>query len=99
MTAGIQLSQQAVPTAVENGINLGPELCFLYGSHTPFDRATLMRLIPKSWRLQFRRHDHVAARYILQGRVHRRITSCERAPIIRLVCRPSQPTWPWTQSP
>jgi hypothetical protein len=43
-TGGIQLSQQAVPTAVENGINSGPGLCFLYGSHTPFDAATLARL-------------------------------------------------------
>jgi hypothetical protein len=43
-TGGIQLSQHAVPTAVENGINSGPGLCFLYGSHTPFDAATLARL-------------------------------------------------------
>ena len=68
-TGGIQLSQQAVPTAVENGINSGPGLCFLYGSHTPFDAATLARL--------YRNHgayvsdvsqvsnDNVAAGYIL----------------------------------
>jgi hypothetical protein len=43
-TGGIQLSQQAVPTAVENGINSGPGLCFLFGSHLPFDAATLARL-------------------------------------------------------
>jgi hypothetical protein len=43
-TGGIQLSQQAVPTAVENGINSGPGLCFLYGSHTPLDAATLAQL-------------------------------------------------------
>jgi len=45
-TGGIQLSQIAVPTAVDNGINSGPGLCFLYGSHTPFDDATLARLYP-----------------------------------------------------
>src|SRR5207248_3718218 len=28
-TGGIQLSQQAVPTAVDNGVNSGPGLCFL----------------------------------------------------------------------
>jgi hypothetical protein len=43
-TGGIQLSQQAVPTAVENAINSGPGLCILYGSHTPFDAATLAQL-------------------------------------------------------
>ena len=37
-------SQQAVPTAVENGINSGPDLCILYGSHTPLDAATLAQL-------------------------------------------------------
>jgi len=48
-TGGIQLSQQAVPTAVENGINSGPDLCILYGSHTPLDAATLAQL--------YRNHD------------------------------------------
>src|ERR1700747_1469292 len=43
-TGGIHLSQQAVPTAVENGINSGPNLCILYGSHTPLDAATLAQL-------------------------------------------------------
>ena len=43
-TGGIQLSQQAAPTAVENGINSGPDLCILYGSHTPLDAATLAQL-------------------------------------------------------
>src|SRR5262249_56723620 len=43
-TGGIQLSQQAVPTAVENGINSGPDLCILDGSHTPLDAATLVQL-------------------------------------------------------
>ena len=43
-TGGIQLSQQAVPTAVESGINSGPGNCFLYGSHLPFDGATLAQL-------------------------------------------------------
>ena len=33
-----------MPTAVESGINSGPGNCFLYGSHLPFDGATLARL-------------------------------------------------------
>jgi len=38
---GIQLSQLAVPTATNTGVNSGPGFCFLYGSYTPFDQATL----------------------------------------------------------
>jgi hypothetical protein len=38
---GIQLSQLAVPLATNTGVNSGPGFCFLYGSYTPFDQATL----------------------------------------------------------
>ncbi len=38
---GIQLSQIAVPTATNTGVNSGPGYCFLYGSYTPFSQATL----------------------------------------------------------
>jgi Alpha/beta hydrolase domain len=44
---GIQLSQHAVPTAVNDGLNSGPGFCILYGSHTPFDEVTLARLLPE----------------------------------------------------
>lgn len=66
---GIRLSQHAVPTAVNTGANSGPGFCFLYGSHEPFDDATLAAL--------YRNHgayvsavshvtnDNVAAGYIL----------------------------------
>ncbi len=43
---GIRLSQHAVPTAVNTGVNSGPGFCFLNGSHEPFDAATLARLYP-----------------------------------------------------
>jgi hypothetical protein len=73
-TGGIQLSQQAVPTAVENGINSGPvpslASCFLYGSHTPFNAATLTRLYPShgayASAVSHVSHDNVEAGYILQ---------------------------------
>jgi len=38
---GIQLSQHAVPTATNTGLNSGPGFCYLFGSHVPFDQATL----------------------------------------------------------
>jgi hypothetical protein len=43
---GIRLSQHAVPTAVNTGVNSGPGFCRLNGSHEPFDAATLSKLYP-----------------------------------------------------
>ena len=69
-TGGIQLSQQAVPTAVENGINLPLGPCVLYGSHLPFDAATLAQLYPNHGAyvsaVSHVSHDNVKAGYILQ---------------------------------
>ena len=33
---GIQLSQVAVPTALNTGSNSGPSFCLLFGTHVPF---------------------------------------------------------------
>ncbi|RJQ74408.1 MAG: hypothetical protein C4519_16940 [Desulfobacteraceae bacterium] len=41
---GIQLPQHAVPTATNTGANSGDGFCFLFGSHQPFDQATLQSL-------------------------------------------------------
>jgi hypothetical protein len=38
---GIQLSQVAVPTALNTGSNSGPSFCILFGTHVPFDDALL----------------------------------------------------------
>ena len=38
---GIQLSQVAVPTALNTGSNSGPSFCILFGTHVPFDEAQL----------------------------------------------------------
>jgi hypothetical protein len=41
---GIQLSQVAVPTALNVGTNSGESFCFLFGSHSPFDDEQLASL-------------------------------------------------------
>ncbi|MEV4538563.1 alpha/beta hydrolase domain-containing protein [Asanoa sp. NPDC049518] len=38
---GIRLSQVDVPTALNTGDNAGESFCFLFGTHQPFDEATL----------------------------------------------------------
>lgn len=44
---GIRLAEHAVPTAKNTGLNTGANrFCFLYGSHEPFDAATLNALYP-----------------------------------------------------
>ena len=41
---GIQLSQVAVPTALNTGSNSGPSFCILLGTHRPFDEQQLDEL-------------------------------------------------------
>ena len=44
---GIRLAEHVVATAKNTGMNSGPSgFCRLYGSHEPFDQATLTRLYP-----------------------------------------------------
>ena len=43
---GIRLSQHAVPTAVNTGVNTGPGFCRLYGSYEPFTPEKLAALYP-----------------------------------------------------
>lgn len=43
---GIRLAAHAVPTATNTGMNSGDGFCRLYGSHEPFDAATLASLYP-----------------------------------------------------
>jgi hypothetical protein len=41
---GVRLSQHEVPTATNTGVNSGPGYCSLYGTHLPFDEASLAAL-------------------------------------------------------
>ena len=41
---GIRIADIEVPTALNTGQNGGPAFCFLFGSHVPFDEATLDEL-------------------------------------------------------
>lgn len=43
---GIRLPEVAAPTATNTGENSGEGYCILYGSHEPFDAATLRALYP-----------------------------------------------------
>jgi hypothetical protein len=43
---GIRLSQVEVPTALNTGDNGGESFCRLFGTHVPFDEATLDELYP-----------------------------------------------------
>ena len=43
---GIQLAQVAVPTAVNDGINIGPGACVRWGYYSPFDVTELDQLYP-----------------------------------------------------
>ncbi|MFL6663335.1 MAG: alpha/beta hydrolase domain-containing protein [Rhizobacter sp.] len=43
---GIRLAEIAVPTATNTGVNSGSGFCILYGTHEPFDAATVKSLYP-----------------------------------------------------
>lgn len=68
---GIQLSQAAVPTALNTGDNGGPSFCVLFGTHIPFDQEQLDALYPSHGRYvsQVVRVDHRNVRdgYLLRG--------------------------------
>jgi len=86
-TGGIQLSQQAVPTAVENAINSGPGLCILYGSHTPFDAATLAQLYQNHHAyvsaVSDVNNENVKAGYILSEDAEANIFEAEQSGILK----------------
>ncbi|HZJ63671.1 MAG TPA: alpha/beta hydrolase domain-containing protein, partial [Kofleriaceae bacterium] len=41
---GLRLSQHAVPTATNTGVNTGAGFCILFGTHVPFSDARLSLL-------------------------------------------------------
>jgi hypothetical protein len=84
---GIRLSQHAVPTAVNTGVNSGPGFCRLFGSHEPFDAATLARLYPSHDRYvaQVREvtRQNLKAGYILKADADATIAEAEASVIGR----------------
>jgi hypothetical protein len=68
---GIQLSQVAVPTALNTGSNSGPSFCILLGTHLPFDAQQLDELYRNhgQYASGVARSDNanVAAGYLLQA--------------------------------
>jgi len=68
---GIQLSQVAVPTALNTGSNSGPSFCILLGTHVPFDERQLDELYRNHGQYvsTVARSDNanVAAGYLLQA--------------------------------
>ena len=82
---GIRLSQHAVPTAVNTGVNSGPGFCRLYGSHEPFDAATLATLYPTHdgyvARVKEVTEKNLKAGYILKTDADATIAEAERSTI------------------
>ena len=66
---GIQLSQVSVPIARNTGDNTGASFCVLFGTHVPFDDATLDALYRNHGRyvsaVRAADHDNVRAGYIV----------------------------------
>jgi hypothetical protein len=82
---GIRLAEHAVPTAVNTGLNSGPGFCRLYGSHEPFDAATLVSLYPTRAgyvaAVREATEKNLKAGYILKVDADQTIAAAERAAI------------------
>jgi hypothetical protein len=82
---GIRQAEHAVPTAVNTGLNTGAGFCRLYGSHEPFDAATLATLYPTraAYVDAVRRvtGQNLKARYILKTDADATIAAAERSAI------------------
>jgi hypothetical protein len=84
---GIRLAQHAVPTAVNTGVNSGAGFCRLYGSHEPFDAATLTKLYPTHQgyvaRVKAVTEENLKAGYILKADADATVAEAERSAIGR----------------
>ena len=83
---GIRLAAHAVPTATNTGTNTGNQrFCGLYGTHEPFDAATLARLYPSPEVYLDAVKDAVAANlaagYILEHDAKATVREAERSDI------------------
>ncbi|MEX0964863.1 MAG: alpha/beta hydrolase domain-containing protein [Pseudohongiellaceae bacterium] len=85
---GIRLAEHAVATARNTGLNSGSNrFCFLYGSHEPFDEATLNKLYPShnSYVQAVARvvQENLAAGYILPLAAQQTIRAAQSSDIAR----------------
>ena len=83
---GIRLAAHAVPTATNTGMNTGSQrFCGLYGTHEPFDAATLARLYPSAEVYRDAVKEVVAANlaagYILEHDAKATVREAERSDI------------------
>ena len=84
---GIRLAAHAVPTATNTGMNSGAGFCRLYGSHEPFDAATLVGLYPTQAeyvaKVRAAAEANVTAGHILEHDAVETIREAERASVVR----------------
>jgi hypothetical protein len=92
---GIRLAEHAVPTAVNTGLNSGAGFCRLFGSHEPFDAATIASLYPSHAVYVDMVRDvtlrNVKAGFILKADADQTIADAERSAIGRRVSLPTSP--------
>ena len=84
---GIRLAAHAVPTGMNSGMNSGSGFCRLYGSHEPFDAATLAALYPTHADYVAKVREAVRANleagYILEHDAEQTIREAERSSVGR----------------
>jgi acetyl esterase/lipase len=84
---GIRLAAHAVPTATNSGMNSGSGFCRLYGSHDPFDQATLAALYPNHADYVGKVREAVGATleagYILEHDAEQTVREAERSSVGR----------------
>jgi hypothetical protein len=84
---GIRLAEHAVPTATNTGLNAGAGFCRLYGSHEPFDPATIATLYPthQAYVAAVREatERNLKAGYILKADADQTMAAAERSSIGR----------------
>ena len=82
---GIRIADLEVPTALNTGSNSGPAFCFLFGTHVPFDQATLDGLYPNHGSyvdpVQQTVRDNLANGYITQRDAQTTITGAAQSKI------------------
>jgi hypothetical protein len=84
---GIRLAEHAVPTATNTGLNTGAGFCRLFGSHEPFEPATIASLYPSHAAyvaaVREATERNVKAGYIIKVDAEQTIAAAERSSVGR----------------